>query len=55
MKVLVTGLFEMAALHAIRRFGQMGYEVSDISMYQIENVVDSFEKLLKDVYNENKK
>jgi len=27
MKVLVTGLFEMAALHAIRRFGQMGYEV----------------------------
>jgi len=27
MKVLVTGLFEMAALHAIRRFGQMGFEV----------------------------
>jgi predicted ATP-grasp superfamily ATP-dependent carboligase len=27
MRVLVTGLFEMAALHAIRRFGQMGYEV----------------------------
>ena len=27
MKVLVTGLFEMAALHAIRRFGQLGYEV----------------------------
>lgn len=27
MKVLVTGLFEPAALHAIRRFGQMGYEV----------------------------
>jgi len=27
MKVLVTGLFEMAALHAIRRFGQMGHEV----------------------------
>jgi len=27
MKILVTGLFEMAALHAIRRFGQMGYEV----------------------------
>jgi biotin carboxylase len=27
MKVLVTGLFEPAALHAIRRFGQLGYEV----------------------------
>jgi len=27
MKVLVTGLFEPAALHTIRRFGQMGYEV----------------------------
>jgi len=27
MRVLVTGLFEMAALHAIRRFGQMGFEV----------------------------
>jgi len=27
MKVLVTGLFEPAALHVIRRFGQMGYEV----------------------------
>ncbi len=27
MKVLVTGLFEMAALHAIRRFGEMGFEV----------------------------
>jgi biotin carboxylase len=26
-KVLVTGLFEPAALHAIRRFGQMGYKV----------------------------
>lgn len=26
-KVLVTGLFEPAALHVIRRFGQMGYEV----------------------------
>ena len=27
MKVLVTGLFEPAALHAIRRFGQLGYDV----------------------------
>jgi predicted ATP-grasp superfamily ATP-dependent carboligase len=27
MKVLVTGLFEPAALHAIRRFGQLGFEV----------------------------
>ena len=27
MKVLVTGLFEPAALHAIRRFGQLGHEV----------------------------
>lgn len=27
MKVLVTGLFEPAALHAIRRFGELGYEV----------------------------
>jgi biotin carboxylase len=27
MKVLVTGLFEPAALHTIRRFGQLGYEV----------------------------
>ncbi len=27
MKVLVTGLFEIAAVHAVRRFGQMGYEV----------------------------
>jgi len=27
MKVLVTGLFEPATLHAIRRFGQLGYEV----------------------------
>jgi len=27
MKVLVTGLFEPAALHAIRRFGQMGFDV----------------------------
>ena len=27
MKVLVTGLFEMAALQAIRRLGQMGFEV----------------------------
>jgi len=27
MKVLVTGLFEMAALHAIRRFGQLGHTV----------------------------
>lgn len=27
MKVLVTGLFEMAALHAIRRFGQLGFDV----------------------------
>jgi biotin carboxylase len=27
MKVLVTGLFEPAALHAIRRFGEMGFEV----------------------------
>jgi biotin carboxylase len=27
MKVLVTGLFEPAALHTIRRFGQMGFEV----------------------------
>jgi biotin carboxylase len=27
VKVLVTGLFEPAALHAIRRFGQMGFEV----------------------------
>jgi len=27
MRVLVTGLFEMAALHAVRRFGQMGFEV----------------------------
>lgn len=27
MKVLVTGLFEMASLQAIRRFGQMGFEV----------------------------
>ncbi len=27
MKVLVTGLFEPAALHVIRRFGKMGYEV----------------------------
>jgi biotin carboxylase len=27
MRVLVTGLFEPAALHAIRRFGQMGFEV----------------------------
>jgi len=26
-KVLVTGLFEPAALHVIRRFGQMGYDV----------------------------
>lgn len=26
-RVLITGLFEPAALHAIRRFGQMGYEV----------------------------
>ncbi len=26
-RVLVTGLFEPAALHVIRRFGQMGYEV----------------------------
>lgn len=27
MKVLITGLFEPAAVHAIRRFGEMGYEV----------------------------
>jgi len=27
MRVLVTGLFEPAALHVIRRFGQLGYEV----------------------------
>jgi len=27
MNVLVTGLFEPAALHAIRRFGQMGFKV----------------------------
>jgi predicted ATP-grasp superfamily ATP-dependent carboligase len=27
MRVLVTGLFEMASLHAIRRFGELGYEV----------------------------
>jgi len=27
MRVLVTGLFEPAALHAIRRFGEMGFEV----------------------------
>jgi len=27
MKVLITGLFEPAALHAIRRFGQLGYQV----------------------------
>jgi len=27
MRVLVTGLFEPAALHAIRRFGQLGHEV----------------------------
>jgi len=27
MRVLITGLFEPAALHAIRRFGEMGYEV----------------------------
>ena len=27
MKILITGLFEPAALHAIRRFGQLGYEV----------------------------
>jgi predicted ATP-grasp superfamily ATP-dependent carboligase len=27
MRVLVTGLFGMASLHAIRRFGQMGFDV----------------------------
>lgn len=27
MRVLVTGLFGMASLHAIRRLGQMGYEI----------------------------